>query len=134
MPQPPRQQPGQLDPTHSASSSRDVPTGIKIIAALNVIGALLALPVIGRILSQDHRLAGVIAIGVSILILAGLVVTYGLLTLEWWGWAGSLAFNGLAVFLGLGRSAAQMGDTGVTVLISGAIIFYLLTVGDHYSR
>jgi hypothetical protein len=112
----------------TSTSSTSAPTGIKILAALNVIGALLALGIIGRVLSIDHPLAGVLGLGLLLFIAAGLVFTYGLVTMQYWGWAGTLAFNGLGALLEL-VSADIIG-----LIVSGIIIFYLLSVADEYEK
>lgn len=54
--------------------------------------------------------------------------TYGLLTLQYWGWLGTIAFNALSALLDL----VTFDILGV--IVSGIIIFYLLNVEDVYQN
>jgi hypothetical protein len=110
----------------TSNSGQSAPTGIKILAALNVLGALLALGLVGTILSADHPLAEVLGIGVVLFVVAGLVFTYGLVTMQYWGWVGTLAFNCLGAALDLFQGNI------LGLLVSGVIIVYLLSVVDRY--
>ncbi|WP_255149472.1 hypothetical protein [Halorarius halobius] len=119
---------GRSDRPADRRASRDgAPLGIKILAVLNVIGALLALIPIGMLFGVSHPLgpiAGVLLLG---FVAAGLVFTYGLVTMQYWGWLGTVVFNGLGLVLDL-----AMGDL-LGLLVGGGILLYLLSKGDLYA-
>ena len=110
------------------------PTGVLILAILQLIGALLNLWA-GALLIMAAMLLGPFAflfafpaLILFIVGLIGLLLFYGLYTLKGWAWLWALIFNLLAVLGGLLRIGALMGDyIGLAGFIVNLIVFiYLL--------
>ena len=110
------------------------PTGVLILAILQLIGALLNLAV-GVLLLMVAMEAGIFAIlfafpalTIFIVGLIGLILFYGLYTLKGWAWLWALIFNLLAVLGGLLRIGDLMTDyLGLAGFIVNLIVFiYLL--------
>lgn len=107
-------------------ANSELPLGIKILAGLNVVGALFALALVGRVFAFDHALAPVLGVALLGAIGAGLFFTYGLLTLKYWGWAGTVAFSGLGILVNL------FAGNVVPVLVNGIVIAYLAKQRELY--
>jgi hypothetical protein len=110
------------------------PTGVLILAILQLIGALLNLWA-GALLIMAAMLLGPFAflfafpaLILFIVGLIGLILFYGLYTLKGWAWLWALIFNLLAVLGGLLRIGALMTDyIGLAGFIVNLIVFiYLL--------
>jgi hypothetical protein len=110
------------------------PTGVLLLAILQLIGALLNLAV-GVLLLMVAMEAGFLAILfafpaliIFIVGLIGLILFYGLYTLKGWAWLWALIFNLLAVLGGLLRIGELMTDyLGLAGFIVNLIVFiYLL--------
>ena len=111
--------------THSSGGS-DVPLGIVVLAVLNVLGALLALVPIGRLFALSDPVATGAGVFLLLFAGAGLVVTYGLVTLQYWGWFGTAAFT----VEGLVLSLASFDVLGL--LIRGLVLYYLFSKKHLY--
>jgi hypothetical protein len=112
----------------------DKPTGVLLLAILQLIGALLNL-VVGALLLMVAMEAGIFAILfafpaliVFIVGLVGLILFYGLYTLKGWAWLWALIFNLLGVLGGALRIADLLTDyLGLAAFIVNLIVFiYLL--------
>ncbi|NHI88749.1 MAG: hypothetical protein EAX87_04440 [Candidatus Thorarchaeota archaeon] len=110
------------------------PTGVLILAILQLIGALLNLWA-GGLLIMAAMLLGPFAflfafpaLILFIVGLIGLILFYGLYTLKGWAWLWALIFNLLAVLGGVLRIGALMTDyIGLAGFIVNLIVFiYLL--------
>lgn len=87
-----------------------MPTGIKILAVLNVFGALLALVPIRRLFALSHPLAPVAGVLLLVFVGAGLV------------------FTAISVVLDL-VTADLLG-----LIVSAAIVYYLFENEDLYRQ
>ncbi|MFC7177739.1 hypothetical protein [Halosegnis marinus] len=117
--------------THSSYSSlsaggKSPPLGIWLLAGLNVIGVLFALPLVGRLLGANDPAVVALAAGLSLLLVAGLVFTYGLVTIAYWGWVGTLVVNVLGALLDL------LTFDVLGLLVSALVVAYLFAVHDRY--
>jgi hypothetical protein len=98
-------------------------------------GLFLLLLISGAIQVWSHDLVGLslylkglVVLGLAIS-LFGLVVTYGLWTLKFWGWTGSLIFqglcivnNGLAILAGQSMTAGVYFSTALCMAFIGALL------------
>ncbi len=110
------------------------PTGVLLLAILQLIGALLNL-VVGVLLLMVAMEAGIFAILfafpaliVFIVGLVGLILFYGLYTLKGWAWLWALIFNLLGVLGGALRIGELLADyLGLAAFVVNLIVFiYLL--------
>ncbi|MFW9975850.1 MAG: hypothetical protein ACFFDQ_11315 [Candidatus Thorarchaeota archaeon] len=110
------------------------PTGVLLLAILQLIGALLNLAV-GVLLLMVAMELGIFAIFaafpaliVFIVGLVGLILFYGLYTLKGWAWLWALIFNLLGVLGGALRIGELLTDyLGLAAFIVNLIVFiYLL--------
>jgi hypothetical protein len=104
------------------------PTGIVILAILQLLEALVALaigalaliagalllPIFGLLLAFFPLLIGII----------GLILFYGLWTLKGWAWLWTLIINILSIILGLLGNLADMTNL-LSIAISVIIVIYL---------
>ena len=109
------------------------PTGVLILAILQLIGALLnlwaggLLIMVALALGPFAILAAFPALILFIVGLIGLILFYGLYTLKGWAWLWALIFNLLAVLGGLLRIGALMTDyIGLAGFIVNLIVFIYL--------
>lgn len=109
------------------------PTGVLILAILQLIGALLNLWAGGLLIMVALALgpfaifAAFPALILFIVGLIGLILFYGLYTLKGWAWLWALIFNLLAVLGGLLRIGALMTDyIGLAGFIVNLIVFIYL--------
>lgn len=112
----------------------DKPTGVLLLAILQLIGALLNLAV-GVLLLMVAMELGIFAILAAfpalilfIVGLIGLILFYGLYTLKGWAWLWALIFNLLGVLGGALRFAELLTDyLGLAAFVVNLIVFiYLL--------
>jgi len=121
------------------------PVGVTIVAALQLVGAVLILvgslgtlwfkDAIVRELSEVPQAsqdgAFVVGFGIFLLVLGlmGLLLAYGLFMLQAWAWVATLVLEGLKTLSNLSTMATGIGSRGIAVfqlVISAVILYYLL--------
>lgn len=120
------------------SARRSAPLGVKVVAALGVIGSVLGL-LAGVVLlgaSGQAPQAGTLIAGVGlvVILLSGvqLVALYGLLKLTSWGYKWTMALYGLSIAINLLGVASGAASQLVAVVIQLAIVAYLYSVRDVF--
>ncbi|WEL17218.1 Uncharacterized membrane protein, DUF2068 [Halorhabdus sp. SVX81] len=109
----------------SSQSKDDVPLGIIVIAVLGLIVTVLgSLGALGMLAQSG----GSVAVGLLVLGMSGaqLLVLLGLLALEPWAWTWGLVLFGFGALMDLVELDI------VSLIISLAIIFYLISKADYY--
>lgn len=108
------------------------PLGITILAVLSAIGGLFG--ILGALglfaLGSVSGLAPLFGVVALVLAVAQLAFAYGAWTLQPWAWMLGIGLQGLSILLNilyviLGWS--NIGSIIVSVIISGIIIYYLMT-------
>lgn len=103
------------------------PLDIKLYAVLNVVGApLIGLIVVDSLTATVEPLVALFVLAVLAVVGVNFLFLYGLLTLQPWGWIGSLAVHSLGAVIAL-ISANVQGT-----VIAGLVVFYLLVRGNLY--
>ncbi len=100
--------------------------GVLCIAGLNVLGAVLALPLLRRLWVAGDVVAIGLSVVLSAVLLVGLVLTYGLVTMRHWGWIGTIVFNVVGGFVNL--VTANLGS----LVVSAVIVAYLVHIEERY--
>jgi uncharacterized membrane protein (DUF2068 family) len=115
------------------------PTGVVILAILQLISALLVLygSVIVLMLLLPLGIFAIFGAIASLLLLIvgiiGLILFYGLWTLKSWAWFWALIANLLSLALGLFGNLADITNL-ISIAVSAIIVVYLLMPGirDHF--
>jgi hypothetical protein len=115
-----------FDSLAGGGGARKATLGVLLIAGLNVIGAVLVLPLLGRLWGTGDLVAMALSAVVAAVILVGLVLTYGLVTMRHWGWIGTILFNVVGGIVNL--VTANLGS----LLVSAVIVAYLVHVEERY--
>lgn len=103
------------------------PLDIKLYAALNVVGApLIGLIVVDNLTATVEPLSILFVLFVLALVGVNFLLVWGLLTLQWWGWAGSVGLHSLGALLAFLAIDLQ------GALVGGIVALYLLVRGNLY--
>lgn len=100
--------------------------GVLCIAGLNVLGAVLALPLLRRLWVAGDVVAIGLSVVLSAVLLVGPVLTYGLVTMRRWGWIGTIVFNIVGGFVNF--MTANLGS----IVVSAVIVAYLVHIEERY--
>ncbi|MFX1482372.1 MAG: hypothetical protein ACFFCP_04200 [Promethearchaeota archaeon] len=101
------------------------PTGVVILAILQLISALMVIYGAVVVLMVTAIFGALISVILLIIGIIGLILFYGLWTLKSWAWIWTLLANLLTLVLGL------LGDLGsitnwISIAISAIIVIYML--------
>ena len=115
------------------------PTGVAILAILQLVSALLVLygAVIVLIALLPLGIFAIFGAFFSLILLIvgiiGLILFYGLWTLKSWAWFWALIANLLSLVLGLMGNLADITNL-ISIAVSAIIVIYLLMPGikDHF--
>ncbi|MEM0444559.1 MAG: hypothetical protein QXO86_02865 [Nitrososphaerota archaeon] len=126
----------------SGVTVRTRPTGVTILAILEIIGSVLSLlgavalfalgAMVGGVLEDEFGMAGIFGLiaplmgGVLLIVaLIGFVLAYGFWTGKGWAWILGIIFSIIGIILGL---ATIIGNpSGIITVIINAVILYYLT-------
>lgn len=126
--------------TCMSQGARVRPTGVTVLAILEIIGAILSLmaaaaffavgalvgavPELGPMSSFFGLLGAVVGAALILLAIVGFVLAYGFWTGKGWAWILGIVFSIIGILIGV---VSVIGNPGgvITIIINALILYYL---------